>query len=119
MMRRNWIIFFEDILTSIDKIERYVTDLDFDEFAGNEVLIDAVVRNLEIIGEASRNIPEEVQERYPEVPWKRMIGLRNIVIHKYFEVDLNIVWEIITKNLPDTKPAILAAVQDQRSSETQ
>jgi len=119
MIRRNWSIFFEDILSSINKVERYITDLDFDEFAENEVLIDAVVRNLEIIGEASKNIPEEVQERYPKIPWKRMIGLRNIVIHKYFEVDLSIVWEIITKNLPDTKPAIQAAVQDQRISEAQ
>ncbi len=70
------------------------------------MVVDAVVRNLEIIGEAARNIPGDVREQYPVIPWKRMIGLRNIAIHEYFGVDLGIVWEIVVRNLPETRPLI-------------
>ncbi len=75
-------------------------------FLGDQMLIDAVVRNLEIIGEAANNINKDLQIHYSMVPWKRMIGLRNIVVHGYFGIDLSIIWQIITKNLPETKPAI-------------
>jgi uncharacterized protein with HEPN domain len=70
------------------------------------LVIDAVIRNLEIIGEASKYIPDGVREDNPEIPWKRMVGLRNIVIHGYFGVDTEIIWRIITANLPDVKPFI-------------
>ena len=80
--------------------------MDFEAFEGNSMVVDAVIRNLEIIGEAAKNIPEKVKETYFEVPWRRMIGLRNIMIHEYFGVDLNIVWEVVAVNLPDTKPKI-------------
>ena len=70
------------------------------------MVIDAVIRNLEIIGEASKYIPDGVREDNPEIPWKRMVGLRNIVIHGYFGVDTEIIWRIITVNLPDVKPFI-------------
>ena len=75
----------------MDKIERYVKSLSFEEFAPNDLIIDAVLRNLEIIGEASRNIPDVIREKFTDIPWKRMTGLRNIVIHKYFSVDLSII----------------------------
>ena len=71
------------------------------------MIIDAVVRNLEIIGEASKNIEDAIRKQYPDIPWNRMIGLRNIIAHGYFGVDLTIVWRIISKNLPDTKPFIV------------
>lgn len=90
----------------MDKIERYTEDLTYETFVKNELVVDAVIRNLEIIGEASRNIPEDVRDRYSDVPWERMIALRNIAAHEYFRVDLAIIWEIITENLPDTKPEI-------------
>lgn len=106
MKKRIHKIFVEDILEATDKIDRYIKGLTYEAFAKNEMVVDAVIRNLEIIGEASRNIPENVKGNYPHIPWKRMIGLRNIAIHEYFGVDLDIVWEIITKNLPETKPKI-------------
>lgn len=90
----------------MEKIERYIKSLSYDEFTQNEIVIDAVIRNLEVIGEASTNIPEDVRKKYPAVPWKRMIGLRNIMIHGYFGIDLGIIWEIITRNLPETKPLV-------------
>jgi len=70
------------------------------------MIVDAVIRNLEIIGEAAKNIPNEICEQYTEIPWKKMIGLRNIATHAYFGIDLEIIWEIITKNLPETKGQI-------------
>jgi uncharacterized protein with HEPN domain len=77
------------------------------------MLIDAVIRNLEIIGEAARNVPEEIKNNYNEIPWKKMIGLRNMLIHEYFGVDESIVWERIKTNLPEVKPNILKAIQEE------
>lgn len=99
-------MFAEDILEAMGKIERYIKGLNYETFAKSEMIVDAVIRNLEIIGEASRNIPEHMRGKYPDIPWKRMIGLRNIAIHEYFGVDLSIIWEIITRNLPETSPMI-------------
>ena len=111
MKRKNHKLFVEDILEAIDKIERYTKGLTYETLMKNDMAIDAVIRNLEIIGEASRNIPEDVRGKHPEIPWKRMIGLRNIAIHEYFGVDLSIVWEIITSNLPEMKPKIGAMLK--------
>jgi len=104
-------MFVEDILEAMDKIERYVKGLTYERFAKDSMVVDAVIRNLEVIGEASRNIPEDAKEKYPDIPWRRMIGLRNIAIHEYFGVDFGIIWEIITKNLPETKPKIAAMLK--------
>ena len=106
MKYRDPLVFVEDILESMDKIESYVQGMDFSDFAMNDMVIDAVLRNLEIIGEASRNIPDDIRERYSEIPWKEMMGLRNIVIHGYFSVDLDIIWEIITEDIPPTRTKI-------------
>ena len=111
MKRRTGKLFVEDILEAIDKIKRHIEGLTYETFVKNELVIDAVIRNLEIIGEASRNLSEDVRKKYPEIPWGRMIGLRNIIIHEYFGVDLAIIWEIITKNLPETKPKIVAMLK--------
>ncbi len=106
MRRSNYKLFIEDILVAMDKIERYTEDMTYETFMKNELVVDAIIRNLEIIGEASRNIPEEVKDRYGNIPWGRMIALRNIAAHEYFRIDLAIIWEIVTENLPDTKPEI-------------
>lgn len=106
MRKKTCLIFLQDILDSINKIQAYIHEMTFDEFAGNSLVFDAVVRNLEIIGEAARNIPEELKVEYSDIEWKRMIGLRNIMIHEYFGIDINIVWEIIKKNIPATKPKL-------------
>jgi len=106
MKNRDYNIFIEDILEAMNKIERYIRGLKYEEFVKNEMAVDAVIRNLEIIGEASKNIPEDIKEKYSKIPWKRMIGLRNIAIHEYFGVDLSIIWEIITKNIPETRNII-------------
>ncbi len=106
MKRNSFKLFVEDMLEAMNKIERYTKGMSSNEFEGSEVVVDAVIRNLEVIGEAAKNIPEEIKEKYPDIPWNRIIGLRNIAIHEYFGIDLNIIWEIVTNNLPETKPKI-------------
>ena len=106
MKKRSAVIFLEDILQAIKKIEKYTNGLNCERFRSDEKSVDAVIRNLEIIGEASKNITSELKNKFPQIPWKKMMGLRNIVAHEYFSIDLNIIWEIASKNLPEVKPRI-------------
>jgi uncharacterized protein with HEPN domain len=98
---RNYRIYLDDILTSMLRIIEYIGDRDFEEFKNNTMVVDAVVRNFEIIGEASNNLPDEIKDKYPEVPWRKMYGLRNLVSHEYFGIDYEMIWEIAKTNLPD------------------
>ena len=106
MSKRDWRLFVEDILESIDLIEAYVKDMEFDDFRNDRKTIDAVVRNFEIIGEASRNIPDEIKNRYQNIDWKGMIGLRNRIAHEYFGLDISIIWFILKQELPMLKEKI-------------
>lgn len=112
MTKRSPGLYLQDILASMDKIERYTEDLSFREFTESEMVVDAVIRNLEIIGEASTHIPADMRLQYSDIPWSRMVGLRNIAIHEYFGVDLEIIWVIVTENIPDTRPKIEAALEE-------
>ena len=103
-------IYLEDIISSIKKIEKYINDISFEEFSDNEMIVDAVVRNLEIIGEAARNLEDDFKEINSHIPWRNMIGLRNIMIHEYFGIALNIIWKIVTDDIPRTKPEILKLI---------
>ena len=90
----------EDILEAIGKIERYTANMSFEDFLADEKSSDAVVRNLEIIGEAARNVPEDICLRFPNVPWDKMRGMRNMLAHEYFGVSLQIIWQTIKDDLP-------------------
>ncbi len=100
---RDYRLYLEDILEAINRIEEYTRSLSFEEFAKNNLVIDAVVRNLEIIGEACRSLPEEIRQKNPDIEWRKIIGLRNILIHQYFGIDIDILWDIVKKKLPDLK----------------
>lgn len=102
-MRRDYSVYIDDILEAIEKIEKYAGEFSFDEFSKDWKTIDAVVRNLEIIGEVAKYVSKEIRERYPVVPWKEMAGMRDKLIHEYFGVDIEVVWRTIKKRLPNVK----------------
>lgn len=99
-------LILEDLISFCSKLERYIKDMEKKEFQKNELVIDAVLRNLELIGEASKRLSDDFKNRNPQLPWKKIIGLRNIVIHAYSDVDIDIIWDIIKKNIPETKDII-------------
>jgi uncharacterized protein with HEPN domain len=103
MSRRDWRLFVEDILESIELIENYIANMGVEAFKNDRKTIDAVVRNFEIIGEASKNIPDEIKAEHRDVNWKGMAGLRNRIAHEYFGVSSTIVWNIIKQEIPHLK----------------
>ena len=103
MSKRPTNLFLEDIREAIAKIERYTAGLDQVAFEADEKCIDAVVRNLEIIGEAARQLPEAFTQQHPNIEWRKIAGLRNRVVHDYFGLDLQIIWQIIQSDLPALK----------------
>jgi uncharacterized protein with HEPN domain len=109
MSRRSSPLLVEDIWDAVEKVERYVSGMDHDAFVGDEKTIDSVVRNLEIIGEAANRLPQNFRMQFPEIKWAQIIGLRHRVVHDYFNIDVEIVWQIIQNDLPVFKSRILAA----------
>jgi uncharacterized protein with HEPN domain len=100
MSKRTPRLLLEDIQESAEKILEYTKDLTFEEFSKDNKTIDAVIRNFEIIGEASNLLPDEMKDKYPEIDWHRIRGFRNRVVHDYFGVDLQIVWKITFDQIP-------------------
>lgn len=98
--KADYTIYLQDILTAMSKIQRYIKNLDFNSFEQNDLVVDAVIRNFEIIGEAAKLIPESLKQQHPEVPWQKMYRLRNLMIHDYASIDYHIVWKIATEHLP-------------------
>jgi len=96
-------VYIEHILEAIQTIETYMVGLDFETFLQNKMASDAIIRELEIIGEASNNISEEFQEENSDVPWRKIIGIRNTLIHEYFGVNKKVVWDTCEKDLPELK----------------
>lgn len=114
MPPRNWKMRVGDILECIAKIQRHTQGYDFDDFKGDDKTIDSVLRNLEIIGEATRQIPREIKERYVKLPWKEMQGMRNIVIHEYHGVNLKIIWQTVTGDLPSIVPLLTKILEEEK-----
>lgn len=100
-MRRDYRVYVDDVMASISKIKFYTKGFSKRKFLDDQKTIDAVVRNLEIIGEAIKNIPEKIRHRYPEVEWKKISGLRDILAHEYFGIDTEIIWDIIRNKVPE------------------
>lgn len=115
MSSRQWVFRVQDILKEVEKIERYLEGMTWTKFKKNELVIDAVVRNFEIIGEACKSIPTSVQRSYPEVPWKEMKGMRDVLIHEYFGVDTKILWHTAKENLPHLQKQLETLIQNTTS----
>jgi len=114
-VNRNFIMYLEDMIQSMERIGEYIEDFDFQKFNNNQLVIDAVVRNFEIIGEASKNIPKDIREKYSEVPWRPMYGLRNFIAHEYFGVDYEMICEIANNNIPQNLKDLSKIVEKEKN----
>lgn len=115
-MKRDNFIYIDHILESVEKIFRYTNSVNVHHFVENEMLQDAVIRNFEIIGEATKGLTTEFREKYGNVPWKQMAGMRDILIHDYLGIDVIAVWDTIERDLPKLKKQ-LVQIQSERCKE--
>ena len=105
-MKRDLILFFDDIIEAINNIQKSVKNLSKDKFSNNKDILDANIRRLEIIGEAVKNIPNSFKEKHQEILWNKIAGMRDIIIHGYFSIDLDAVWKAIKNDIPKLKSQI-------------
>jgi uncharacterized protein with HEPN domain len=102
-MKRDYRLFVKDILDAIDKIEEFIGNMEYGEFIQDDKTSTAVVKKIEIIGEAIKNIPKDVRVKYNAIPWKDIVGMRNKITHNYFKIDYEIVWNVVKEKLPALK----------------
>ena len=104
--------YIADILNAVREVEEFTEGMNFKTFLTDKKTINAVIRSLEVMGEATKHIPEDVREQYPDIPWKRMAGIRDKLIHEYSGVDLEIIWSVIKEELPPIEPLIEKVLKD-------
>ncbi|MCK6557653.1 DUF86 domain-containing protein [candidate division KSB1 bacterium] len=109
---RDYTLYLKDILAAIESIEGFIAGMDLDSFQTDDKTTSAVMRKLEIMGEAVKQIPDEIRQTYPQIPWREMAGTRDKLIHFYFGVDYHLVWRAITERLPQVKQEIQRALQN-------
>lgn len=110
---RNYKLYLEDISEAAKRIEKYIRGFTFEKIKKDNLIVDGIVRNLEIIGEAAKNIPASIKEKYPDVEWKKMSGLRDILAHEYFGVDLEVLWDVVANKLPVLRKQITRILKNE------
>lgn len=116
-MRRSHLHFLDDIKEAAGNIQTYTKGMSYKQFHSDRLTRDAVIRNFEIIGEAAKNLPDDLKARYPAVAWKQLAGLRDILAHGYFRVDYEMVWGIITEMIPGFKKDIAGILKEEERRE--
>jgi len=111
-MNNEFLDYVEDILEAMDKAEILLEDVTYDQFEADFRINFAVVRALEIMGEATKRLPISIRQRYPDVPWRGIAGMRDRIIHGYDNVDLQIVWDVVKRDIPQLKPRIQQILAD-------
>lgn len=109
--KRDELVFFDDIIECIQKIKEYIEDINESTFEANIEKQDAVIRRIEIIGEAVKSISQETRKKYPHIPWREMAGMRDVVIHEYFGVSIGLIWRVATRELPKLEEQISEIIQ--------
>jgi uncharacterized protein with HEPN domain len=111
---KDYNVFLQHILTEADVLERNSVNLRYDDFIRNEILCRAFIRSLEVIGEAVKNIPDDFREKYPEVEWKKLAGMRDKLIHHYFGIDYEMVWDAVNRKVPQLKTQVISIIEAER-----
>jgi len=109
-------LYLGDIVEAIERIVTYLAGLSYEQFLEATQVQDAVLRNLQVVGDASKKVSLTVRKAHPELPWRQMSGMRDKVVHEYFGLDYSIVWQVATRDLPRLLPAIQGIVEKMRSS---
>lgn len=111
---RDYKLYLHDIKEAVEKIETFTKGFSFEEFTEDTKTVDAVIRNLEILGEAAKHIPKRVKEKYPDIDWKAIAGMRNILAHEYFGVRIGIIWKTVRERLPQLRHKIEEILEEGR-----
>ena len=111
-MKRKFTFFINDILESIDSISEFIADMDYQKFTNDDKTLSAVIRKIEIIGEATKNIPTSITDKYKNVPWADMAKMRDKIIHSYFGIDHLTIWTVAKIRFPEMKPKIESILTD-------
>ncbi|MBM4050361.1 MAG: DUF86 domain-containing protein [Planctomycetes bacterium] len=115
-MKRDVMLYLKDILDALESAETFVRGLSYNQFVRDDKTVSAVIRKLEIVGEAARQIPEDLRAKHPEVPWRQMAEMRNRLIHAYFKVHYPLVWSTIRDRIPQLKPLIARVLADMKDT---
>jgi len=115
-MSRGSRVWLEDILESIRRIDAFTEGMTVERFRSDLLAQDAVIRNLEVIGEAAKKIPESLRATHSSIPWPRVAGLRDLLIHEYFGIDLEIVWNVVGEHLPPLRDEVVRMLDEIRES---
>jgi uncharacterized protein with HEPN domain len=114
---RDYRDYVQDILDSINEIESFIEEMTFEKFAKDKKTINAVTRSVEVVGEATKKIPKNIRDKYPVIPWKKMSGMRDKLIHEYFGIDIEILWKVAKDEMPPLKTTIKSILRDLNGKE--